>query len=195
MLLSVLVSLRLCSASVGRPSFPPTVVCTGAPFPPAGPLARFPAFIGTMERSDSSLSVPQPRVSRRGVLLRDGLFAPEGGAVEAAPLAWSGSPLDRRGGFSKERWGGLPGSWTTLVYVPRSPTPVGPRHPTTRCSDDVFQSYHTVDSHNCAFRGSVTRPAHFLCTLRLASRLTRRHTRFRMVVNLVRSGLSPAGLQ
>jgi hypothetical protein len=37
---------------MSRSSFPPTVPCPGAPFPPQGPVGRFPWFSGTMRHSD-----------------------------------------------------------------------------------------------------------------------------------------------
>ncbi len=56
-LLSVAVSLRRSPGSMSRSSVPPTVPCPGAPFPPQGPLGRFPRFIGTMRHSDCLPSI------------------------------------------------------------------------------------------------------------------------------------------
>lgn len=71
--------------------------------------------------------------------------------------------------------------------------PGGTAYPTTWCADLVFRYYHSVDSHNPVFRGSITRPARFLCTLRLAGHPTRRNTRFRVVVSLPGRGSLPLG--
>ena len=80
------------------------------------------------------------------------------------------------------------------MHVPRSSTPAGSLGPTTRPVDVAFHSGDGVSSCNCFFRGCISRPMHFLCTLHLASHLTRRNTRFRLVVNLGRVGISPTGL-
>jgi hypothetical protein len=103
-----------------------------------------------MERSDSSRPFPRPRLTRLEVLLREGLFALNGGALDATRSARSGSPLDLRGVFGTEA-GGLPGSWTSLGHVPRSSTPVGPPRPTTRRFGVVFHAYQHVDSHKLSF--------------------------------------------
>ena len=50
--LSAAVSLRRLPGSNSRSSVPPTVPCPGAPFPPQGPLGRFPRFKGNMRHSD-----------------------------------------------------------------------------------------------------------------------------------------------
>ncbi len=56
-LLSVAVLLRRLPGSMSRSSVPPTVPCPGAPFPPQGPLGRFPRFSGTMRHSDCLPSI------------------------------------------------------------------------------------------------------------------------------------------
>ena len=51
--LSAVVSVRCSRASVCPPSFPPAVPCPDTPFPPRGPLGRFPRLYGTMRCCDS----------------------------------------------------------------------------------------------------------------------------------------------
>lgn len=83
MSLSELVSLRCCPGSEFRSSVPPSVCCSRRlfPFPPLGPLGRFPCFIGTMGRSDSSWPVPTP-------LLSLGMGTPLG-EPRALPGSWA----------------------------------------------------------------------------------------------------------
>ncbi len=62
-LLSAAVLLRRCLGSKSHSSFPPAVPCSDAPFPPQGPLGRFPRFSGTMRHSDCSPTVSPHFVS------------------------------------------------------------------------------------------------------------------------------------
>ena len=156
-------------------------------------MGWFPAFNGTMERSDSSQSIPPPRSARQAVLRRDDLFAPGGGVIDATVLGRVRISAGPTRCFGAET-GGLPGSWSALVHVLRSSIPMGPTRPTTRRVGVVFRAYQGVDTHKLNFRDSITRPMHFLCTLHLVGRPTRRNTRFRLVVSLDRTGLSPVGL-
>ena len=93
-LLSVAVSLRRLPGSMSRSSVPPTVPCSGAPFPPQGPLGRFPRFSGTMRHSDCL-----PSISPRFVA-----------------FAWRYRPAPTR---SLPSSGGAP--WTSLGFDHRSP--------------------------------------------------------------------------
>ena len=70
--------------------------------------------------------------------------------------------------------------------------------PRSRCIDVAFRTYEGVGLHEKdPFRGSITRLAHPLSTLRShgcpCTPLRPRKTRFRLAVNLVRLGLSPSG--
>ena len=64
----------------------------------------------------------------------------------------------------------IPGSWTTLAYMPRSSTPAD-RRPRPlqdrRCGLPHFKQRRL---RICPFRGSITRPARSLCTLRSRGR-------------------------
>jgi hypothetical protein len=50
--------------------------------------------------------------------------------------------------------------------MPCSPTPAGPRSSATSHQDIAFRHWNSVDSYFALFRGSITRPADSLCTLR-----------------------------
>ena len=64
----------------------------------------------------------------------------------------------------------IPGSWTTLAYMPRSSTPADPRPQAT--SGPAMWSFAglTTSTPHWSFRGSITRPARSLCTLRSRGR-------------------------
>src|ERR1700677_49529 len=66
-------------------SFPPAVLCFGAPFPPPGPQVGFPGFIGTMRRSDFLPPFPH----RSGCPLRCQYLLRGGGRTSQVP----GEPL------------------------------------------------------------------------------------------------------
>src|SRR5258708_4406074 len=65
------------------PSFPPAVPCHGIPFPPRGPLERFPRFAGTT-RMLGRPAIPPASLRAGGWLWPDGSGSPHGpGEVSA----------------------------------------------------------------------------------------------------------------
>ena len=67
----------------------------------------------------------------------------------------------------RRRQRGLPGSWTALVCVLRSLTPAGPPGPTLSALRYCLPQSSQRRLPQLTFRGSITQPTHFLCTLHL----------------------------
>ena len=155
-----------------RSSFPTPGVCSGAPFPPPGPVGsvpRLPRYYGALRFL--STHPPASLCSARGTaprgLVRSGRRRPRSRLlslvrITAGPTRWFHEAEAGR----PPRFLGNP--------CPRAPLfdPGRTARPTTRRADFVFRSYQSVDSYNLVFRGSITRPAHSLC--RFASPVTRR---------------------
>jgi len=148
------------------PSFPPAVPCPGIPFPPRGPLDRFPRFAGTT----GMLGRPAiPRASLR--FLRSAL-----------PPCARFFLLSRRRGAPRCRAGvchgvPLPDRSVEMVGPPRflgdlrahallsDPDGTGtPSHYGVSMLPSAILEH--VGSRHSLFRGSITRPAHSLSTLR-----------------------------
>ena len=109
------------------------------------------------------------------------------------PLYDTEAECSLRDGVADRRLCPLPGSWTTLAYMPRSSTPGGPPAPGHFRTGDVVFRWINVDSAL-----ALARLYHAACTLSVYASQPGvapgpRNTRFRLVANLDRSGLSPAG--
>jgi len=148
------------------PSFPPAVPCHGIPFPPRGPLDRFPRFAGTT----GMLGRPAiPRASLR--FLRSAL-----------PPCARFFLLSRRRGAPRCRAGvchgvPLPGRSVEMAGPPRflgdlrahallsdpDGTDTPSRYGVSMLPSAILEH---VGSRHSLFRGSITRPAHSLSTLR-----------------------------
>jgi len=143
--------------SRGQASRPPLV-------PPQLPLA-----VGTFARGFVRSAVPPPE--RTWAAQRPGPGLPAG------PTRWLLAARRRRGG--------LPGSWAARRARAPVSDPDGAgfrldhRHP--RCCLPLMSQRRPPQWF---FRGSISRPMRFLCTLRYAGRPTHRNTRFRVVVSL-----------
>ncbi len=64
-----------------------------------------------------------------------------------------------------------------------------------RSTRPPFRAPNGVDSHNYHCRGSITQPMRSLCTLYVDGHPPPHNTRFQLVVNLGRTGLTPVELQ
>ena len=103
-------------------------------------------------------------------------------------------PLEPQPDFRWRRQG-LPGSWGTPVRACPALRPrrdLGARP--IRRSGVAFRVLRTSAPAMQSFRGSITRPARSLSTLRSGGYPTPRKTRFRWVAYPFRTGFSPAGL-
>src|SRR6266446_5642778 len=172
------------------PSFPPAVPCHGIPFPPRGPLDRFPRFVGTT----GMLGRPAiPRASLRFLrsalppCARFFLLSRRRGAPRCRAGVCHGVPLPVR------RWKrlGLPGSWGTFAHMPCSPTPTGPaRQAITACRCCLPQFWNTSAPATLYF-GAQSHGLRSRC-LRFAARVSPgpRKTRFRLGAGLGRAGLA-----
>jgi hypothetical protein len=142
---------------------------SGPPLPFTGsPGAGSPASAALSVDSDFSLPVPPRFVAfawRYHPLLR---FAPRG---EATPGAWTTYYRGARTACQGWRKRDLPGSWATLACMPRSQTPAD-RLPQASSGSAMLPSANLTTSAppKCHFRGSITRPASTLCTLRSRGR-------------------------
>jgi hypothetical protein len=145
-------------------------------FPPRGPLGvSSPASPVLCRHSDFPSSIPHA-CSRS----RAGTTALFWALVTRPPVA--GNLVERRG---PPRFLGNP-MRTCPVHRPR--WDLGTR--SLRCVDAAFRQSHDVGSHVLvSLRGSITRPARFLCTLHVRGYPRPRNTRFRLLTTLCRVGL------
>ena len=148
------------------PSFPPTVPCPGAPFPPRGPSGRFPRFIGTT----GALRLPRRPSRRARFLARRYRLRPVFASARADAHRTSAGVLltqtSRTGCCDGDgRISQVPGEPPACMPCSRPRRDLGAR-PVRRLGV-AFRSWHGVGSRDRSlFRGSITRPAHSLSTLR-----------------------------
>ncbi len=123
--LSARVSLIRFWSPVSPPSFPRTLPCSGAPFPPRGPSGWFPRFFGPVKHSDFLPPLPRYFVSFASRYRRHALgFAPAGarrsthgpGVIHRIPQPGSSTETTGPPRFLED----------PTMNVPCSPTPVGP---------------------------------------------------------------------
>lgn len=145
-------------------------------FPPRGPLGvSSPASPVLCRHSD--FPSPIPRACSRS---RAGTTALFWALVTRPPVA--GRLVEKRG---PPRFLGNP-MRTCPALRPR--WDLGTR--SLRCVDAAFRQSHDVGSHvSLSLRGSITRPARFLCTLHVRGCPRPRNTRFRLLTTLCRVGL------
>ena len=179
------------------PSVPPQAPSSDRPLPSAGsPGGSSPT--SSVPSADSDFSPPlAPRfVSFARHYHRFALFRSPGAGRFPVGL----DHFYRGARAAESLYGGedeIPGSWTTLAYMPRSPTPADRRPPGHyRDADGAFRVHDRVGSAMRQFRASIapSRGLHALC-VRFEAGVTpgQRNTRFRLVASLGRAGLSPAG--
>ena len=165
------------SASLG--GVPATVPALWLVLPSSGSLRlRFSAFIGTTTRSDSSSPVPVASCSRRVTSTAPSCSA---GSVGAPTLPDSVFATSADGSLSRRRRG-LPSSWGVLSYTcpalrPRRADESRPSG-THRCCLPLHRQRRPTQ--RMPFRGSITRPADLLSTLRSQGHPCPRKTRFRL---------------
>ena len=133
------------------------------------PWGGFPDFIGTI--SGLRLLVLRPaslRCLRLAVPPRRPGSLPRAGTTPGSlDYFYRGA----RAAYSRWRKRDLPGSWTTLAYMPRSSTPADRLHLTMTVHTMLPSAQLTASApHSLCFRGSITRPARSLCTLRSRGR-------------------------
>jgi len=105
------------------------------------------------------------------------------------------SPVTPRSGSLRRRQG-LPGSWgTPLCTCPALRPRWDLRARPSRRFGAAFRYFHHVGSHDHPFRGSITRPAHSLSTLRRHGLPEPRKTRFRLLASFAGRDCLPAGFQ
>jgi hypothetical protein len=159
------------------------------------PRVGSPASSVLLKHSDSPLPFPLRFVAfaqryRGGVprFALTGSRTPD--AREPGPFVAGGPPGD----LPRRHWG-LPGSWTNPCALALAlQTPGGSRRPAIPRRLDAASATDTAfGSPNISSRGSITRPSRSLSTLRSAGPPAPRKTRYRLVANLCRAGLSPAG--
>lgn len=143
------------------------------PFPPRGPSGRFPRFIGTTKALRLPTAPPASlRCLRSAVPWWRPSFALAGGGMpcarEPGPLI-AGGPS---GTIPRRQWG-LPGSWMNpFVFAPLS-DPGGISAPSLCGASMLPRTSSSVPAPPmAAFRGSITRLARSLSTLRRAGHPT-----------------------
>ena len=143
------------------------------PFPPRGPSGRFPRFLGTTKALRLPTAPPTSlRCLRSAVPWWRPSFALAGGgtpsAREPGPLI-AGGPS---GTIPRRQWG-LPGSWMNpFVFAPLS-DPGGISAPSLCGASMLPRTSSSVPAPPmAAFRGSITRLARSLSTLRRAGHPT-----------------------
>ena len=185
------VSLRWLWSSMSPPSFPPTVPCPGAPFPPRGPSGRFPRFFGTAALRLPAAPPASLRFLRRAV----------------PPLhAWASLPRStgaRSAGLGLAHRGARPATSTETTGSPRflgnplctrallsDPGGTSRARPLPRFGVAFRQlERRRLPRRNADF-GAQSHGPRARC-LRFAGRVTPRprKTRFRLVASLCRAGL------
>jgi hypothetical protein len=130
-LLFARVSLIRLWSSVSPPSFPRTCPCSGASFPPRGPLGWFPRFLGTTKHSDFLPPLPRHFVSfaqryRRRALGFVPAAARRNNCGPGICLPDSPTPDSLAEATGPPRFLGDP-----TMNVPCSSTPAGPRRSAT----------------------------------------------------------------
>ena len=188
--LSVAVSLRRCSGSESRTSFPPTVPSPDASFPPWGPSGRFPHFIGTTRRSDCSPPVSPRFVAFAWRYHRAPIRSlPRENGASRLGLGFDPRSPDRSCSGGDDEPSRVPGdrSYTCHVLGPRRDSG-GDGHSAT----EVLPSTKlTVSALACLSISGLNRTAHALPVnaSRPTSPLGSRITRFRLGTALGRAGL------
>ena len=141
-------------------------------------LGAFPGFVGTMSNSDFSPTVPlrfcrSLRGTDRALCLRSARRrAPRRGPGLGDPVSIRDFDRNRRD---------LLGSQEALAHVPRSQTPArSARPPFSACRCCLPPWKRRRPSRRVPFRGSITRPACSLCTLRSRGRPRPRNTHYRL---------------
>ena len=175
------------------PSVPPQAPSSGRPLPIRRvPWGGFPDLTGTIRRL--RLLAPR-RASLR--LLRSAL--PPLRPLRSPRVGRFPEDLDhfyRGARAASSRWGSrdIPGSWTTLAYMPRSSTPADLRPQATTGPAMWSSTLLTASTPLPGTFEALSRALHALC-VRFAAGVTPRprNTRFRLVASLDRAGLSPAG--
>jgi len=152
---------------VSPPSFPPSVPCSGAPFPPQGP----PGCVPLLQRYYEALRLPDDLHARLRFLRQRATTATrpslprESGAH--LPRAWAFFRLPS-GHFDVESSAPPRFLEDPLVCVPRSQTPARPQD--LACFGPGLLPSATRTASALAtiqiFRGSITRPTYSLSTLR-----------------------------
>ena len=129
------------------------------------PWGGFPDFIGTI--SGLRLLVLHPvalRCLRPAVPPRcPSLLSRAGTTPGSLDLFYRGACA------ASSRWSkrSLPGSWTSLAYMPRSSTPADRLHQAFSMQAMLPSAELTTSAPRCYhYRGSITRPIDSLCTLR-----------------------------
>ena len=176
------------------PSFPPSVPCSGAPFPPRGPLTAFPRFFGTTKHSDSLTTFPPGFVAFASAVPPPPVFRSRGGRapILLGPGLFTGfpnRPLDM------ESSGPPRFLEDPLVCVPRSQTPASPPGPGLNGPGLLPSAIRTASALATIqiFRGSITRPTHSLSTLRSPGRPGTTQDSLPAGGLLYRAGFEPAG--
>ena len=164
-------------------------------FPPPGPF-RAGSPTSQVLSADSDFSPPLAHrfvsFARHYHRLRPPSL-PRGGT--RSPWTRTISHRGARAASARWRRRDLPGSWTTLAYMPRSSTPTERRPPGPfGTGDGVFPPCKRRRLREDDSFGAQSRGLHAPC-VRFAAGVTPglRNTRFRLGASLGRSGLSPAG--
>ena len=161
-----------------------------ASFPPPGPMGQFPGFHSTARRSDCLPPFPPHFVA----------FVWRYRSLRSCSLPSAAERSRRRPGVCLFRLTPRSGSVAETAGSPRflgNPLCTCPalrprwdlRARPSRRFGAAFRGYYNVGSHHDHFRGSFTRPAHSLSTLRHHGYPWPRKTRFRLLAKLCRAGL------
>jgi len=179
---------------VSPPYVPPAAPCSGAPFPPQGPLGRVPLLL----RYNEALRLPDDLpawlrfLRQRATTATRRSLTEGGGRPSPSGLGWSPGahrPLDVESS-GPPRFLGHP-----RVCVPRSLTPARPQGLAVfQPWDAAFRYRYSVGSRDAQlFRGSITRPTHSLSTLRSPGYPGTTQDSFPAGALLCRAGVEPAG--
>jgi len=174
-------------------SFPPSVPCSGAPFPPRGPLAAFPRFSGTTRHSDSlTLLAPCSVSFARRYHGSPVLRSPERRVPPPRSLGLVRFPLPalRRGSVWASQVPGGPSCARAPFSDPGEAREPGP----FRLLAAAFRCRHGVGSSRRFYFEAQSRGPRTRC-LRFAARVSPapRKTRFRLGASFTGRGLNPQG--